>query len=200
MEAVRTPDERFANLPGYNFEPHYVKVDGLRMHYIDEGNKDGPVFLFLHGNPTSSYLWRNIMPYCKGLGRLIACDVPGRLRAGLPGKMYELVAHPQRRALAALQRALPQAAPYVFGERLHLRLPEGGGDAGETAEAGATGGTVSGRHALEDLLQRGIVGRGAAELISVVAVAVANRLTVSDIVDSLLVHPSLSESLADAAS
>lgn len=64
-------------------------------------------------------------------GRLIACDVPGRLRAGLPGKMYELVAHPQRRALAALQRALPQAAPYVFGERLHLRLPEGGGDAGE---------------------------------------------------------------------
>lgn len=64
-------------------------------------------------------------------GRLIACDVPGRLRAGLPGKMYELVARPQRRALAALQRALPQAAPYVFGERLHLRLPEGSGDEGE---------------------------------------------------------------------
>lgn len=63
-------------------------------------------------------------------GRLIACDVPGRLRAGLPGKMYELVAHPQRRALAVLQRVLPQAAPYVFGERLHLRLPEGGGDEG----------------------------------------------------------------------
>ncbi|OGU69464.1 MAG: hypothetical protein A3H45_01315 [Ignavibacteria bacterium RIFCSPLOWO2_02_FULL_55_14] len=64
-------------------------------------------------------------------GRLIACDTPGRLRAGLPGKMYELVARPQRRALAALQRALPQAAPYVFGERLHLRLPEGSGDEGE---------------------------------------------------------------------
>lgn len=63
-------------------------------------------------------------------GRLIACDAPGRLRAGLPGKMYELVAHPQRRALAVLQRVLPQAAPYVFGERLHLRLPEGGGDEG----------------------------------------------------------------------
>lgn len=63
-------------------------------------------------------------------GRLIACDVPGRLRAGLPGKMVELVAHPQRRALAVLQRVLPQAAPYVFGERLHLRLPEGGGDEG----------------------------------------------------------------------
>ena len=64
-------------------------------------------------------------------GRLIACDTPGRLRAGLPGKMYELVARPQRRALAALQRVLPQAAPYVFGERLHLRLPEDSGDEGE---------------------------------------------------------------------
>ena len=64
-------------------------------------------------------------------GHLIACDAPGHLRAGLSGKMFELVAHPQRRALIALQRALPQAAPYVFGERLHLRLPEGGGDEGE---------------------------------------------------------------------
>jgi len=63
-------------------------------------------------------------------GRLIACDAPGRLRASLLGKMYELVVRPQRRALAALQRVLPQAAPYVFGERLHLRLPESGGDEG----------------------------------------------------------------------
>ncbi len=64
-------------------------------------------------------------------GRLIACDAPGRLRAALPGKMLELDARPQRRALAVLQRALPQAAPYVFGERLHLRLPEDGGGEGE---------------------------------------------------------------------
>ncbi len=61
-------------------------------------------------------------------GQLIACDAPGRLRADLPGKMLELDARPQRRALAVLQRALPQAAPYVFGERLHLRLPEDGGE------------------------------------------------------------------------
>lgn len=64
-------------------------------------------------------------------GHLIACDAPGRLRAGLPGKMVELDARPQRRALAVLQRALPQVAPYVFGERLHLRIPGGSGDAGE---------------------------------------------------------------------
>jgi len=64
-------------------------------------------------------------------GRLIASDAPGQLRAGLAGKMYELDARPQRRALAALQRVLPQAAPYVFGERLHLRVPEGGGEEGD---------------------------------------------------------------------
>jgi len=64
-------------------------------------------------------------------GHLIACDAPGRLRANLPGKMLELDARPQRRALAVLQRALPQAAPYVFGERLHLRMPEGDGGEGE---------------------------------------------------------------------
>lgn len=64
-------------------------------------------------------------------GQMVACDAPARLRAGLPGKMYELVARPQRRALAALQHALPRAAPYVFGERLRLRMPEGGGDEGE---------------------------------------------------------------------
>lgn len=64
-------------------------------------------------------------------GRLIACDVPGRLRADLPGKMYELIARPQRRALSVLQRALPQTAPYVFGERLHLRIPDGDGDESE---------------------------------------------------------------------
>lgn len=60
-------------------------------------------------------------------GRLIASDAPGRLRAGLPGKMYELVARPQRRALTILQQALPQAAVYVYGERLHLYLPPGAG-------------------------------------------------------------------------
>ena len=61
-------------------------------------------------------------------GRLIACDAPGRLRDGLAGMMVEIDARPQRRALAALQRALPQAAPYAVGERLHLQMPEGGGE------------------------------------------------------------------------
>jgi haloalkane dehalogenase len=53
----------------------YRTVNGQRMAYIDEG--EGPAVVFQHGNPTSSYLWRNIMPYCRGLGRLVACDLIG---------------------------------------------------------------------------------------------------------------------------
>jgi haloalkane dehalogenase len=53
----------------------FLKVKGRRMAYIDEG--EGAPIVFQHGNPTSSYLWRNVMPACKGLGRLIACDLIG---------------------------------------------------------------------------------------------------------------------------
>src|SRR3954451_21572603 len=53
----------------------FATVNGRRMAYLDEGAGDGIVFQ--HGNPTSSYLWRNIMPHCAGLGRLIACDLIG---------------------------------------------------------------------------------------------------------------------------
>lgn len=53
----------------------FATVNGKRMAYIDEG--EGDAIVFQHGNPTSSYLWRNVMPHCKGLGRLIACDLIG---------------------------------------------------------------------------------------------------------------------------
>ncbi len=53
----------------------FATVMGRRMAYIDEGT--GDAIVFQHGNPTSSYLWRNIMPHCAGLGRLIACDLIG---------------------------------------------------------------------------------------------------------------------------
>lgn len=56
-------------------EKKFATVKGRRMAYIDEG--EGDAIVFQHGNPTSSYLWRNIMPYCQGLGRLIACDLIG---------------------------------------------------------------------------------------------------------------------------
>ncbi len=53
----------------------FAEINGSRMAYIDEG--EGDAIVFQHGNPTSSYLWRNVMPYCEGLGRLIACDLIG---------------------------------------------------------------------------------------------------------------------------
>ena len=53
----------------------YADIMGRRMAYIDEGS--GPAIVFQHGNPTSAYLWRNVMPHCAGLGRLVACDLIG---------------------------------------------------------------------------------------------------------------------------
>ncbi|MBK7727967.1 MAG: haloalkane dehalogenase [Gammaproteobacteria bacterium] len=53
----------------------FLDINGRRMAYIDEG--EGDAIVFQHGNPTSSYLWRNVMPHCRGLGRLIACDLIG---------------------------------------------------------------------------------------------------------------------------
>ena len=57
------------------YERKFATVNGKRMAYVDEGT--GDAIVFQHGNPTSSYLWRNIMPHCEGLGRLIACDLIG---------------------------------------------------------------------------------------------------------------------------
>ncbi|MDD3444552.1 MAG: haloalkane dehalogenase [Zavarzinia sp.] len=56
-------------------QKRFIEVKGKRMAYIDEG--EGDAIVFQHGNPTSSYLWRNVMPHLKGLGRLVACDLIG---------------------------------------------------------------------------------------------------------------------------
>lgn len=75
MDVFRTPAERFANLPDYPFAPHYVTVNDLRMHYVDEGQGD-PV-LMLHGEPTWSYLYRNMIPLIAAQQRAIAPDYIG---------------------------------------------------------------------------------------------------------------------------
>ena len=78
MHALRTPDERFADLPGYNFEPRYVEIDELRMHYVDEGAADGDIVLLLHGEPSWSYLYRKMIPPLAAAGlRVIAPDLIG---------------------------------------------------------------------------------------------------------------------------
>lgn len=85
MDALRTPDDRFTSLPDCDFEPHYVDVDGLRIHYIDEG--DGPVVLLLHGEPTWSYLYRKMIPSLAATGlRAVAPDLVGFGRSDKPAK------------------------------------------------------------------------------------------------------------------
>lgn len=75
---VRTPDERFKNLPNYSFSAHYTDVGGLRMHYIDEGPGSADPILMLHGEPSWSYLYRHMIPICTAAGhRVIAPDLIG---------------------------------------------------------------------------------------------------------------------------
>lgn len=90
MTALRTPDERFAALPGYPFAPHYLddlpSADGLRLHYLDEGPADAAVTaLCLHGNPTWSYLYRHMIPVFTQAGlRVVAPDLIGFGRSDKP--------------------------------------------------------------------------------------------------------------------
>jgi haloalkane dehalogenase len=78
MEILRTPDERFANLPGFTYEPHYVEVNGLRVHYVDEGPRDAAPVLLLHGEPSWCYLYRKMIPIITAAGhRAVAPDLIG---------------------------------------------------------------------------------------------------------------------------
>ena len=77
-DAHRTPEARFAELEDFPFEPHYIEIDGLRMHYVDEGPGDAGTFLLLHGEPTWSYLYRDWIQALTAAGyRAIAPDMIG---------------------------------------------------------------------------------------------------------------------------
>lgn len=90
MQSLRTPDERFQNLPGFSFLPHYAMVPDneggeLRMHYLDEGPREAPVVLMLHGEPTWCYLYRKMIPIVVAAGyRVIAPDLIGFGRSDKP--------------------------------------------------------------------------------------------------------------------
>jgi haloalkane dehalogenase len=85
IEAKRTSDDRFQGLPDFPFVPHYHEhKNGLRMHYLDEGKRDGPVFLCLHGQPSWSYLYRKMAPVFAEAGRVIAPDLFGFGRSDKP--------------------------------------------------------------------------------------------------------------------
>ena len=83
METLRTPDDRFENLPDFDFAPHYVEVDdgeggSLRIHYLDEGPSDAAPVLLMHGEPSWCYLYRKMVPIIAQAGhRVIAPDLVG---------------------------------------------------------------------------------------------------------------------------
>jgi tRNA(adenine34) deaminase len=91
-DAVRTPEERFRDLPGYSWAPHYVSdlsaLAGLRLHYLDEGPRDAPLtWLCLHGNPSWSYLYRKMIPVFLAAGhRVVAPDLIGFGKSDKPKK------------------------------------------------------------------------------------------------------------------
>jgi haloalkane dehalogenase len=88
---LHTPDERFANLPEFNFEPHNKEVGGYRMHYLDEGPADGQPVLLLHGEPTWCYLYRKMIPPLTAAG--YRCIVPDLIGFGRSDKPAERSVH-----------------------------------------------------------------------------------------------------------
>jgi haloalkane dehalogenase len=84
-DALRTPEDRFANLPGYPFKPNYVEIDGYRVHYVDEGDPNADPVLMMHGEPSWSYLYRKMIPIVAAAGhRVIAPDLIGFGRSDKP--------------------------------------------------------------------------------------------------------------------
>jgi haloalkane dehalogenase len=90
VKALRTPDDRFADLPGFSFAPHYVEVDDggggrLRVHHLDEGPADGEVVLLMHGEPSWCFLYRHMIPVLVDAGlRCVAPDLVGFGRSDKP--------------------------------------------------------------------------------------------------------------------
>ncbi len=115
IKSLRTPDERFANLPGWPYAPNYVEdlpgYEGLRMHYVDEGPADADVtFLCIHGEPSWAYLFRKMIPEFTSAGhRAVAVDLFGFGRSDKPVDDETYTYHFHRDSLLA------------FVERLNLK-------------------------------------------------------------------------------
>ena len=97
MKILRTPDDRFDNLPDYDFAPHYVQVaENLRLHYVDEGSRDGRTVIMMHGEPSWSYLYRHMITAVSKAGyRVLAPDLIGFGKSDKPTEQsdYSYAAH-----------------------------------------------------------------------------------------------------------
>jgi len=125
-EVFRTPEERFANLAGYSFAPHYVDVDGLRLHYLDEGPRSGRPVVCFHGEPTWVYLYRKvIVPLVAAGRRVVAVDYAGFGRSDKPTdrRWYSYDRHVAQVTAALAHLNLQQATVVVqdWGGPIGLR-------------------------------------------------------------------------------
>jgi haloalkane dehalogenase len=130
VPVIRTPDERFVNLPDFPFAPHYVEIDGLRIHYVDEGS--GETILCLHGEPTWSFLYRKMIPILSTKYRVLAMDFVGFGRSDKFTGREEYSFRMQRDILAGFVNTLAldkitlvvQDWGGLIGLRLASELPE----------------------------------------------------------------------------
>ncbi len=127
VDLLRTPDDRFENLPGYPFAPHYVEVDGVRIHYLDEGPVDAAPILLLHGEPSWSYLYRKMIPPLVAAGhRVIAPDLVGFGRSDKPAARDDYTYQRHMDWISGLLDALDLGAITLFcqdwGGLIGLRL------------------------------------------------------------------------------
>lgn len=135
---MRTPDARFAGLEGYPFAPHYLEVTAtdapaLRMHYVDEGPRDGPPVVLLHGEPTWSYLYRTMIGPLAGAGhRVLAPDLIGFGRSDKPTRVedYTYQRHVEWMTswLTALDLRDVTAVVQDWGSLIGLRVAAENGD------------------------------------------------------------------------
>jgi len=96
MDLLRTPDARFESLPDFPWKPNYVEVDSIRVHYVDEGPRDAPVVLMMHGEPSWSFLYRKVIDAVVKSGlRAVAPDLVGFGRSDKPtrGEDYTYQRH-----------------------------------------------------------------------------------------------------------
>src|SRR5580700_3012932 len=90
MQVLRTPEDRFADLPGFGYPPQYAEVGGLRLAYVEAGPPGGEPVLLLHGEPSWSYLYRTVMPVLADAGlRVIAADLAGFGRSDKPADVAD---------------------------------------------------------------------------------------------------------------
>src|SRR2546428_5103521 len=117
MQILRTSDEHFVNLPDYPFAPHYVEVDGVRIHYVDEGPRDAEPVLLLHGEPSWSYLYRKMIPIIAAAGyRVVALDLVGFGRSDKPARREDYTYQRHVDWMAGWMRALDLRGVTLVGQ------------------------------------------------------------------------------------